>query len=85
MIDKINGRTPEEIKKGLKQCNSGSCDGCLYYDNCYSMCEMVCEKLNSDAFIYIHLLEDQVRDLTKMNQQLEREHDAAVVAIERKE
>lgn len=64
MTEKINGRTPEEIKKGLECCmfddeGMRNCDECPYInDGC------IYDKLNKDALAYI--------------QQLERERDAAV-------
>lgn len=81
MTTKINGRTPEEIKNGLEYCKSGSCDGCLYYESCYSANEMVCEKLNSDALAYIQQLEEKVAlydEAVADAEQLQRERDAAV-------
>ena len=35
MTDKINGRTPEEIKNGLECCTSSKfmCDECPYYQD----------------------------------------------------
>ena len=61
MSNKINGRTPEEIKKGLECCS----DGFTCPKNCPygSVCGGARMQLNADALDYI--------------QQLERERDAA--------
>ena len=62
MNNTINGRTPDEIKKGLNHCFEDGCKQCPYkYD-----CDMAdgFSVLAGDAFAYIH--------------QLERERDAAV-------
>ena len=65
MPDTINGRTPEEIKKGLECCSVDglSCSNCSY---CVS-CDADIHALERDALAYI--------------QQLERERDAAVDEI----
>lgn len=62
MKEKINGRTPEEIKKGLECCKSNpTCSLCSYYN------EDDCEVMESDALAYIQQLERErdaaVRDL----------------------
>lgn len=62
MTDKINGRTPEEIKKGLECCilpNLNICDECPYQGE-------PCSKL------------ENLKDFLAYIQQLERERDAAV-------
>ena len=63
MNNTINGRTPEEIKKGLECCGMAwkpvDCEGCLYTGRLRCGNEM-----HDDALAYI--------------QQLERERDAAV-------
>ena len=62
MNNTINGRTPDEIKKGLNHCSEDGCKQCPYkYD-----CDMAdgFSVLAGDALAYIH--------------QLERERDAAV-------
>lgn len=66
MSDKINGRTPEEIKRGLECCSVDglSCSNCSY---CVS-CDADIHALERDALAYI--------------QQLERERDAAVAETE---
>lgn len=64
MKDKINGRTPEEIKKGLDCCIIDDCNTCPYEENCFSVDEELCESMVADALALI--------------QQLERERDAAV-------
>ena len=63
MTDTINGRTPEEIKKGLECCGTSAarCDACPYDGECHLPFGSDPE---SDALAYI--------------QQLERERDAAV-------
>lgn len=76
MTDKINGRTPEEIKLGLECCaDYGNCstEGCPYepIKDCG-------HDLYSDALAYIQQLERERDELLQKNQQLERERDAAV-------
>ena len=62
MDNKINGRMPEEIKKGLECCFSpDGCEACPYHDR-YKEC--LADKLKDDIVAY--------------TQQLERERDAAV-------
>ena len=67
MPDTINGRTPEEIKRGLECCSVDdlSCSNCSY-----------CVSCGAD----IHALE---RDALAYIQQLERERDAAVERLAR--
>ena len=67
MTDTINGRTPEEIKKGLESCSVDglSCSNCSY---CVS-CDADIHALERDALAYI--------------QRLERERDAAVERLAR--
>ena len=68
MKDKINGRTPEEIKKGLECCSSnGFCHKCPYDG-------MPCNnlELEADALAYIQQLERErdaaVEDMTELMQ-----------------
>lgn len=75
MTIKINGRTPEEIKKGL-ECHN--CGKCVYNQSG----DFYCEQVDVDALAYIQQLEDLFRDLTKKVEQLERERDAAVAETE---
>ena len=66
MNNTINGRTPDEIKKGLNHCSEDGCKQCPYkYD-----CDMAdgFSVLAGDALAYIH--------------QLERERDAAVKQLQ---
>ena len=76
MPDTINGRTPEEIKRGLECCSVDglSCSNCSY---CVS-CDADIHALECDALAYIQQLENHIGELTEMVQQLERERDAAV-------
>ena len=62
MTDKINGRTPEEIKWGLEHCaaEGSSCKDCVFCADC----DMDIYAIERYALAYI--------------QQLERERDAAV-------
>lgn len=75
-VGKINGKTPEEIKKGL-EC-------CMDYQSCTEYGEPKCpyndvtkcmEALLSDALAYIQHLESRLA-------QAERERDAAVLDVE---
>jgi hypothetical protein len=54
MSNTINGRTPEEIKKGLESCNMHQCPllECPYFNDNYCG-----ETLNADALAYIQQLE----------------------------
>ena len=81
MTDKINGRTPEEIKRGLeyyaetdlaKKLNA--CKQGLKY--------WYAEDAAADALAYIQQLEERVVDLNKTSKQLERERDAAVEQLQ---
>lgn len=65
MTDTINGRTPEEIKKGMECCCTEDlhCSGCNYCN----ICDIDVHAIDRDALAYI--------------QQLERERDAAVENI----
>lgn len=91
MIDNtINGRTPEEIKKGLLHCSEDGCKGCNYEDDC-NMADGF-SVLAFDALAYIQQLErerDEARnDLDTLNyavtelhsayDAMKRERDAAV-------
>lgn len=60
-MNKINGRTPEEIKKGLGHCSEDGCKGCNYDDDCNM----------ADGFSVLAF------DALALIQQLERERDAA--------
>lgn len=76
MVDMINGKTPDEIKKGLEcrirgvneKCDY-RCDKCDVYIPGYNL-----ENRYSDAFAYIQHLESRLA-------QAERERDAAVTDI----
>ena len=62
----INGRTPEEIKRGLECCALGECDnGCPYFEKM-----LKCTDKNMDALTLINQLQEDKR-------QLERERDEA--------
>ena len=55
MADKINGRTPEEIKRWMETCVSGKetkCNGCPYKPKNWCM-----ERMNTDALALIQQLE----------------------------
>lgn len=99
MDNTINGRTPEEIKKGLECRKRGYAEQCGY--DC-AKCDVyvpgyVIRELLNDTLAYIKQLEggidrycgmgmrlERERDeLFKMTKQLERERDAAVKDIYR--
>lgn len=65
-------KSPEEIKKGLKQCcDTGvGCSGCPYYNDCHDPFDTVIS-VEEDAIAYIEKLETRLA-------QVERERDAAV-------
>ena len=55
MSNLINGRTPEEIKKALRLCNTegrGHCKECPYNPDCYG-------QPGTDALAYIECLEEK--------------------------
>ena len=69
MNNTINGRTPDEIKKGLNHCSEDGCKQCPYkYD-----CDMAdgFSVLAGDALAYIHRLEHHISELTENVAQLE--------------
>ena len=69
MNNTINGKTPEEIKKGLNHCSEDGCKQCPYkYD-----CDMAdgFSVLAGDALAYIQQLEHQIGELTEKVSQLE--------------
>lgn len=70
MTTTINGRTPDEIKKGLEACGADECHGhhtdCPYVDDLF--CTMhIC----GEARVYIRKLENQIGELTEKVAQLE--------------
>jgi hypothetical protein len=70
-MNKINGRTPEEIKRGLECCTDVCDEGCnaCVYDRPYNRRDKLClVQLKVDALSLI--------------QQLEAERDAAVWEVE---
>ena len=84
MSNTINGRTPEEIKRGLE---CFECDDCAYGRK-NNGGQARCSDVENDALAYIQRLEagidsiyenvDIFRGLPEKIQQLERERDAAV-------
>ena len=75
-VGKINGKTPEEIKKGLKCRKNGyaetcsrNCQECALFIPKYSISERY-----ADALAYIQQLESRLA-------QAERERDAAVIDL----
>lgn len=69
MNNKINGRTPEEIKKGLECCNTfNACSSCPY--------EHIVDTEHGWGCVVI-----RNADTLALIQQLERERDAAVDEI----
>lgn len=95
MDNKINGRTPEEIKKGLRQCGENTwCDGpdCPYYEipECHTY-------IAKDALALIQQLEYELSEIreyydcsdaanTELHSALyamKRERDAAVERLAR--
>ena len=82
MTTKINGRTPEEIKKGLECCKP------KWESSRWVTCRNECPFRNEHAFCknvlltcvsaYIQQLENHIGELTEKVKQLERERDAAV-------
>ena len=79
MADKINGRTPEEIKIDLLA-DYGCCSECQHgkttHDNPYSCAERALKcQVAENALTLIQQLEAERDELLQKNQQLERERD----------
>lgn len=72
MDNKINGRTPEEIKMGLECYNCGECS----YSSKNNNGDARCGNVESDALALIQQYENHIGELTEKVQQLERERDA---------
>ena len=73
--NKINGRTPDEIKKGLEVCREqAECKQCGYFHS-HPVGENCVEILLADALAYIQQLEYELY-------QIKRARDAAVNDIE---
>lgn len=68
----INGKTPEEIKKGHECCASGSCLGCPYRREKHCVTQM-----KGDVNAYIQQLESRLA-------QAERERDALIKHVQGK-
>ena len=69
MDNTINGRTPDEIKKGLECCIVGECSKCPYMHECDDHLAKGGDMLPADVVL---------ADMHSLIQQLERERDAAV-------
>lgn len=79
MTTTINGKTPDEIKEGLKKCPNADCSLCLSRFHC---------DLEAEALEYIHRLEVRIDTLTAKavlfdeavvaGEKMKRERDAAV-------
>ena len=81
----INGRTPEEIKKGLECCKPKwessrwvTCRDECPFRNEHAFCKNV---LMACTLALLYRLERERDELLQKNQQLERERDAAVEEI----
>lgn len=73
VLVKINGRTPEEIKSGLRhcwvRCKGGDNGECPYYADCKGMGQS--EKLEKDALALIEYLEE--RQMPELEERMQRE------------
>ena len=79
MDSTINGRTPEEIKKGLECCMGvADCLACPYKKEYSDGSKSCVETSTKDALAYIQQLENHIGELTEKVKQLERERNAAV-------
>lgn len=79
MNNKINGRTPEEIKKGLELCIGNSDLSEDYCEKCPYIPDASCrDTLEIDALALIQRLEHSWDELFETAKQLERERNAAV-------
>lgn len=72
MTTTINGRTPEEIKKGLECCSVVACGSCPY--EYYCNLENGYVKISNDALAYIQQLENNIGELTEKVSQFETAH-----------
>lgn len=73
MNNTINGRTPEEIKRGLECCKP------VWVDNHWKTCDTKCPYIDDvGGFCRAQLMADALA----LIQQLERERDAAVSDLE---
>lgn len=71
MTTTINGRTPDEIKKGLNHCSEDGCKQCPYKDDC-DMADGF-SVLAGDALAYIRQLENHIGELTEKVEQIKAE------------
>lgn len=72
MTDTINGKTPEEIKRGLECCKP------VWVDNHWKTCDTKCPYIDDvGGFCRAQLMADALA----LIQQLERERDAAVETV----
>ena len=81
---KINGRTPEEIKKAHECCFDMICyEGeCAYESERNNWTKGGCfNKRGRDALEYIQKLENQIGELTEMVEQLEKERNALLADL----
>lgn len=72
MNNTINGRTPDEIKRGLIHCEREKCKGCPYYEAC--MLADAHTDLHADALEYIQQLESKICKITQKVEQIKAEH-----------
>ena len=77
-------KTPEEIKKGLENCNiEGKCSDCPYDDSeDYWSC---CVRRNADAIAYIQQLEAQTQKWISVEERLPDPFERVLVARKGKE
>lgn len=69
MTTTINGRTPEEIKKGLEACGSDECHG--HHTDCPYEGDLFCfMHICGDARAYIRKLEEQVTKWISVEERL---------------
>ena len=71
MTTTINGRTPEEIKKGLEYCASAvaPCESCPFVTGTDAEC---IQHMSECALAYIQQLENQIGELTKRYRSLKQ-------------
>ena len=77
MTTTINGRTPEEIKKGLNHCSEDGCKQCPYKDDC-DMADGF-SVLAGDANAYIQQLEEQVPKWISVEERLPEKDGKCIV------
>lgn len=81
MTTTINGRTPEEIKKGLELCRVGKCSECPYREECDE--HLACGGDMLPADVVLNDIAALIQQLEAERDRYKRELDAAVKELRR--